>query len=88
MCGLHPQSTFIAQAFRNPTPIYEAGAGRGIDSFVRGMTQFPCQSYDTFITKQLTRSLFTEEPPFGLGMDLMSLNIQRARDHGIPGGRL
>ena len=36
---------------------------------------------------QVTKHLFAEEPPHGLGTDLISLNIQRAREHGLPGKR-
>ena len=70
------------QAFRRPLPVYDTARG-GVDSLVRGMCGFASQQYDNFITKQVTRSLFTENPPFGPGMDLMSLNIQRGRDHGL-----
>lgn len=57
----------------------------GIDALVRGLVQGAAQSYDQFFTKQITRSLFTDKPPFGPGMDLVSINIQRGRDHGLPG---
>ena len=34
---------------------------------------------------QLTDKLFSENPPTVPGMDLLALNTQRGRDHGIPG---
>ena len=64
--------------------IYDTARG-GVDGLVRGLCDFPAQTYDHFFTKQITRSLFTEAPPNGPGMDLMSLNLQRARDHGLQG---
>jgi len=50
-----------------------------------GMIGDSSQSRDQFLTRQFTRHLFTKKPPHGLGEDLASLNIQRGRDHGIPG---
>ncbi len=50
-----------------------------------GMASQPTEKTDRFFTKQVTRSLFTENPPHGLGMDLPATNVQRGRDHGIPG---
>ena len=40
---------------------------------------------DQFLTKQVTSHLFAQNPPDGLGNDLFSLNVQRGRDHGLPG---
>ena len=61
---------------------YEAG---GIDMVLRGFfTAFP-QTVDSHITEQVTTHLFAEDPPLGRGTDLASLNIQRGRDHGLPG---
>ena len=62
--------------------MYDSQAG-GLDSFIRGLSQFASHSFDWFFTKQISRGLFTENPPFGLGHDLQSLNIQRGRDHGL-----
>ena len=55
-----------------------------IDSILRGIVSAPIETLDNAITEELTNHLF-EKPkqPFS-GMDLISLNIQRARDHGIP----
>ena len=56
-----------------------------MDALIRGFVEQPCQTFDQFFTKQISKSLFTDRPPFGVGMDLISLNIQRGRDHGLPG---
>ncbi|XP_013401626.1 peroxidasin homolog isoform X2 [Lingula anatina] len=74
----------LSSAFRRPVHIYDSYRG-GVDSIITGMCDMPAQTYDRFFTKQVTRHLFAETPPFGLGMDLTALNIQRGRDHGIPG---
>ena len=50
-----------------------------------GAVSHAAQRVDRFFTKELTTKLFAEHPPHGLGMDLPSINIQRAREHGIPG---
>ena len=70
--------------FRDPTVIYEP-PNRGFDSMVRGMCGMNAQTRDSFITKQVTKHLFSEHPPLEPGEDLASLNMQRAREHGIPG---
>jgi len=50
-----------------------------------GLVGSSVSGHDRFITEQVTRHLFAERPPHGLGEDLASLNIQRGREHGIPG---
>lgn len=51
---------------------------------IRGLVTTSIETLDNTITEEVTNHLF-EEPkkPFS-GMDLISLNLQRARDHGIP----
>ncbi|XP_069959740.1 salivary peroxidase/catechol oxidase-like isoform X2 [Cherax quadricarinatus] len=53
-----------------------------LDDLVRSFTQHVLQKLDAFITQDLSNHLF-QTPRFNFGMDLMSLNIQRGRDHGI-----
>ena len=75
---------FIFQTFFRPKVIYNTHHG-GIDAIMRGLCESKAQTMDRFLTKAVTKHLFTDRPPHGLGTDLSSLNIQRGRDHGIPG---
>ncbi|XP_055371006.1 heme peroxidase 2 [Condylostylus longicornis] len=55
-----------------------------IDEIGRGLVATPMESLDQFITGEVTNHLFEDRKiPFS-GVDLISLNIQRGRDHGIP----
>lgn len=56
-----------------------------IDSLLRGIVTTPVESFDNSVSDEVTNHLF-EKPkePFS-GMDLVALNIQRGRDHGIRG---
>jgi len=56
-----------------------------MDMMILGMIGDSSQTVDPFLSDQITSSLFAENPPHGLGEDLAALNIQRGRDHGIPG---
>ncbi|KAK7082159.1 hypothetical protein SK128_006279 [Halocaridina rubra] len=65
--------------FNNPKLLYTPGK---LDEFLRGLATQPIQRHDNFVSAELTNRLFqTPEMPFG--MDLIALNLQRARDHGI-----
>ena len=50
-----------------------------------GGSEQPSGKVDSIISPQVRGGLFTDHPPFGAGHDLSALNIQRAREHGIPG---
>ncbi|XP_055595817.1 uncharacterized protein LOC129746262 [Uranotaenia lowii] len=55
-----------------------------IDEISRGLVATPMETLDQFITGEVTNHLFEDRRiPFS-GVDLVALNIQRARDHGIP----
>ena len=56
--------------------------GDGADQIISGMIQQPIQSRDRFISSEVSQKLFKEDKVFG--KDLIALNIQRGRDHGIP----
>jgi len=71
------------QLLNRPRSLYMTTDG-GIDSLLRGLSSQSIQQFDRFITSQVTVHLFAEDPPLGVGTDLIALNIQRGRDHGIP----
>ncbi|KAG7302968.1 hypothetical protein JYU34_012963 [Plutella xylostella] len=55
-----------------------------VDELMRGLSSTPMETLDQFITGEVTNHLFEDRRiPFS-GIDLIALNIQRARDHGIP----
>ncbi|KAK9883031.1 hypothetical protein WA026_001241 [Henosepilachna vigintioctopunctata] len=55
-----------------------------VDEISRGLVSTPMETLDQFITGEVTNHLFEDRKiPFS-GIDLVALNIQRARDHGIP----
>ncbi|ESO96969.1 hypothetical protein LOTGIDRAFT_115464 [Lottia gigantea] len=72
----------IKEAFGRTAHIL-ANNGEGVNTYIRGMLIDRPQKGDRFITTQLTDHLF--EDTFGKSLDLASLNIQRGRDHGLPG---
>ena len=56
-----------------------------IDEIARGLVATPMETLDQFITGEVTNHLFEDRKiPFS-GIDLIALNVQRARDHGVPG---
>jgi peroxidase len=55
----------------------------GVDPIVRGMLMQPQGAVDTVFVDDLRNYLFGQ--PGSGGLDLTAINIQRGRDHGLPG---
>ena len=65
-------------AFFNPEPLKDLG----LDPILRGMVAQTSEALDTQVIDDLRNFLFG--PPGAGGLDLVSLNIQRGRDLGLP----
>ena len=69
----------LADAFFAPEELSD----HGIESVLRGLAAQRAQEVDPFIIEDVRNFLFG--PPGAGGFDLASLNLQRGRDHGLPG---
>lgn len=69
----------LRSAFFSPSAIEETG----IDPILRGLASQVCQELDPYEVDDIRNFLFGQ--PGSDGFDLVSLNIQRGRDHGLPG---
>nr|WOJ52300.1 peroxidase-like protein 3 [Halisarca dujardinii] len=69
----------LVKAFFNPASFNES---LGTDPIIRGLLVTPGRQVDEFMNPTLTSRLF--ESPESLTRDLISLNLQRGRDHGLP----
>ncbi|MCO8122089.1 dockerin type I domain-containing protein [Stieleria sp. TO1_6] len=68
----------LRDAFFHPAAIID----QGIESVLKGLASQQAQEVDTRVVDDLRNFLFG--PPGSGGFDLVSLNIQRGRDHGLP----
>ncbi|XP_069940167.1 peroxidase-like [Cherax quadricarinatus] len=69
----------LHENFNNPRQLYTPGR---LDELLRGLATQPAQMSDRYVTSELTNRLFgSRQMP--AGMDLVALNTQRGRDHGI-----
>lgn len=71
----------LRRLFKRPFHYYEPGR---VDQVLAGIINTPAQTYDPFITQEISGHLF-QEPGEGFGMDLPAINLARAREQGVPG---
>ena len=71
----------LSDTFFNPELIYNPGK---LDEFLVGLATQPSQKYDNIVSEEVTNHLFQAKNQ-SFGMDLVALNIQRGRDHGLAG---
>ena len=67
----------LRDAFFAPQRIVDEG---GIEPILRGLAKQVCQNTDVFLVDEVRNFLFGSPDD---GFDLMALNIQRGRDHGL-----
>ena len=69
----------LRDAFFNPALLAESGS---LEALLRGLATQVCGRVDTYVIDDVRNFLFGAPP--SAGFDLVSLNIQRGRDHGLP----
>lgn len=82
--GNEIESVALKDAFFKPEKVVEVG----IAPILRGFAKHTHQRVDAFVIDDVRNFLFVDEMPTGAprlrGFDLVSLNIHRGRDHGLP----
>ncbi|KAJ1520556.1 hypothetical protein ONE63_003672 [Megalurothrips usitatus] len=73
-------SLLLRDHFNKPGVLEEAGA---LDGLVRGLATQSSQMVDTFLVEDLTNLMYRDASE--RSVDVLSLTIQRGRDHGLPG---
>ncbi|XP_043527129.1 uncharacterized protein LOC122537740 [Frieseomelitta varia] len=74
-------SILLRDGFFDPDMLYQKSM---MDEMMRGLMATPMETLDQFITGEVTNHLFEIRGIPYSGVDLIALNIHRARDHGIP----
>ena len=72
----------LRDVFENPELIR---SGVVLDNLVRGIVMSPMEEMDNKIAEDVANHLFEFKNKKFSGLDLAALNIQRGRDHGLPG---
>lgn len=71
----------LSDLIRRPYDLYRAGV---FDEYFMGLMNQVAQAMDDSITQEVTNHLF-KKPGAKFGMDLVSFNMQRGREFGLPG---
>lgn len=71
----------MSDLIRRPFDLYRAGV---FDEYLMGLMNQVAQAMDDSITQEVTNHLFKKDGN-RFGMDLVSLNMQRGREFGVPG---
>ncbi|CAH1381099.1 unnamed protein product [Tenebrio molitor] len=71
----------LSDLIRRPYDLYRAGV---LDEYFMGLMNQVAQAMDDSITQEVTNHLF-KKAGARFGMDLVSLNMQRGREFGVPG---
>ncbi|XP_068081797.1 peroxidase isoform X2 [Anabrus simplex] len=77
----HVGSQRLSEVLKQPFDLYKPG---WLDQYVMGLVNQVPQAMDDAVTPEVTNHLF-QKPTHHYGMDLASINVQRAREHGVPG---
>ena len=70
----------LSEMLQQPYDLFKAG---WFDNYAMGLVNQVAQAADDSMSGEVTNHLF-EEPGDGFGLDLVSLNLQRGREHAIP----
>ena len=71
----------LRNLLRQPFIVYEPGK---LDELIIGMLNTPSQTFDPFITQEVSGHLF-QQPEMMFGLDLPAINLQRGREQALPG---
>ena len=75
---------YLLRTSNNNESVYGASPDLGMTTIAKGMTLQTAQTFDNFMTSELTNFLYASiSNNFASGSDLASRNIQRGRDTGI-----
>ncbi|XP_075210101.1 salivary peroxidase/catechol oxidase-like [Lycorma delicatula] len=70
----------LSEMLQQPYDLYQPGL---TDEYIIGMSDQLAQAMDDSVTEEVTNHLF-QEPRQHFGKDLATINIVRAREHGVP----
>ena len=73
------QQFVLSSIFGNADLLRENG---NFDRLLKGVTLQPCEKFDNAFADSLKNQLFVDN---NHGIDLIAINLQRGRDHGLPG---